>query len=157
MSTFKICSKLAAILLIWIEGRDMPNDEAKMIESLTKDAENGDSISDILNQIPFQERLDIARKMDALNAEHRKNDPTLPDLILTTENDTGGSEHLTDIKARTYGSFYNSNKDVYDLPKAAQTEALDFILDSRLERDSQDSKHLRPVNKETFYIRGGEK
>jgi hypothetical protein len=135
----------------------MPNDEAKMIESLTKDAENGDSISDILNQIPFQERLDIARKMDALNAEHRKNDPTLPDLILTTENDTGGGEHLTDIKARTYGSFYNSNKDVYDLPKAAQTEALDFILDSRLERDSQDSKHLRPVNKETFYIRGGEK
>lgn len=135
----------------------MPNGEAEMIESLTKDAEQGESVGDALNQIPFQERLQIARKMDALNEERRKADPNLPDLILTTKNDSGGSEHLTDITARTSGKYWDSNKDVYDLPKAAQTQALDYILDSSLERDSQDSKHLRPVNKQTFYIRSSEK
>lgn len=131
----------------------MPNDEAKLIENLTKDAEKGESVSEALNQMPFQERLQIARKMDELNAEHRKSDPALPDLVLTTKNDTAGTEHLTDIQARSYGDLWNSNKDIYDLPKAAQKQALDYILDSHLERDSEDSKHLRPVNTQTFYIR----
>lgn len=135
----------------------MPNGEAEMIERLTKDAEKGESVSDALNQIPFQNRLQIARKMDALNEERRNSDPTLPDLILTTEHDSGGTEHLTDIKAKTAGKYWDSNEDVYDLPEAAQTQVLDYVLDSRLERDSQDSKHLRPVNMQSFYIRSSEK
>lgn len=135
----------------------MPNDEAKLIENLTKDAEKGESISEILNQMPFQERLAIAKKMDALNEEHRKSDPSLPDLIISTQNDTSATEHLTDIQARTYGKVWNTNKDIYDLPKTAQKEMLDYIYDSSLERDSTDSKHLRPVKNETFYKGTGER
>lgn len=135
----------------------MPKPEEKLVENLTKDAEKGESVAEILNQMPFQERLQIAKKMDELNAEHRKADTSLPDLIITSENDTSGAEHLTDIQARTYGKVWNSNKDVYDLPKVAQTEAFDYLVDSRLERDATDSKHLHAMKNKDFYTGSGER
>jgi len=116
--------------------------ELELAEALSKKAEAGESVSEALNMIPFQERLAIARKMDELNAAHRAVNPALPDLVLTVESDASGAEHLSDMQSRKSGIFLDSKTDVYDLPKAAQSQVLDFVLDSRMERDSEDSKHL---------------
>ena len=119
--------------------------QADIAEKLTNKAEKGESVSDIMNQIPFGERLDLAKKMDAINANNREKNPSLPDLQIETGNDMSGREHLKDIKAVTAGTFYNSKADVYDLPKAAQSTLQDFVIDSTLERDSVDTKHLLPL------------
>lgn len=134
--------------------------ETKLVESLTKKAEEGEPISDALNLIPFSERLKIARKMDELNDANRLANPELPDLILSVEIDAGGAEHLTDLQSRKKGTLIDSREDLYDLPKTAQAQFLDYILDSRLERDSEDSKHLSSIKQNKgvdFYIGAGER
>ncbi len=134
----------------------MPNGEQELVENLTREAEEGKSVSDILNQIPFQERLEIAKQMDALNEQHRQADSSLPDLVLTTENDSGGNEHLTDIKSKKSSDW--TGTDIYDLPKTAQWQGLDLIVNTQMERDSADSKHLRkPVENKSFYTGTGER
>ena len=120
--------------------------QVDIAEKLTSKAEKGESVSDIMNQIPFGERLELAKDMDAINSNNRKENPSLPDLQIVTGNDTSGREHLKDIKAVSPGILYGSTAvDVYDLPKAAQSTAYDFAIDSTLERDSVDTKHLLPL------------
>lgn len=114
-------------------------------QQLTTKVESNESVSDELNKLPFQERLALARRMDDINGAHRDKDSTLPDLELTVEKDEAGSEHLTDMKATTsdkYLGFIDSSTKVYDLPEAAKHNNFDYILNTQLTRDTEDSKHL---------------
>lgn len=114
-------------------------------KTLTSKVEHNESVSAELNNIPFHQRAEIAHKMETINVDHRKTNESLPKIELTFEKDGGDSEHLTDMKVTTedkYLGFIDSTKDVYDLPKTAQTNMFDYIVDTRLNRDIQDSKHL---------------
>ena len=98
----------------------MPNHEELRLqaESLTSQAESGASVSAELNAMPFQDRLQVAKIMDAINARHSAQNANLPDLELTTSSD-GVQDHLTDIKATKSGWFgTKDSKDVYDPPAA---------------------------------------
>jgi hypothetical protein len=122
-----------------------PKQFEQMAQDLTVKCENNESVSDALNQIPFEQRLGLARRMDEINEGHRKLNEDLPDLELTVEADGGGREHLTDMQSTTkdaYLWFIDSSKDTYDLPETARTNMFDYVVDTRLTRDTDDSKHL---------------
>ena len=113
-----------------------------LIENLSKDAEKGNDVSDVLNQIPFEERLQVAKEMEKANAKHRTADPALPELTIDMENDSSGQDHLAHLKS--------GGKNVYQLPTVAEgdfrTKFFDLIVDTKMDRDSQDSKHLEPLS-----------
>ena len=110
----------------------------ELIENLSKDAENGKDVSEVLNQIPFAERLQVAKEMEAANAKHRTADSALPQLTIDTESDMAQQDHLSHVKS--------GGNDVYQLPSSAQHQWGDYLVDSRMERDQQDSKHLQTLN-----------
>ncbi|MBX9724121.1 MAG: hypothetical protein K2X81_22125 [Candidatus Obscuribacterales bacterium] len=116
----------------------------EIVNELTTKAEKGESIADTLNQIPYQERLDLAKQIQKTNEQHRSKDDTLPSLDLVTAEDSAGKPHLKDIKT-------SDGKHSYNLPKAAEGDWRDYILfdrvyDATMDRDTQDSKHLQSLS-----------
>lgn len=114
-----------------------------LVENLTKDAEKGKDVSEVLNQIPFAERLQIAKEMETANDKHRSADSSLPSLTIDTKGDGAGTEHLLDIKS--------GGKDVYQLPDAVKGDwktrwFFDNLVDAQMTRDAEDSKHLKPLS-----------
>lgn len=115
---------------------------ADLVENLSKDAEKGNDVSEVMNQIPFKERLQVAKEMEQANAKHRTADASLPELTLDMSSDSSGQDHVADIKA--------GGKDVYHLPKAAAGDFrdafFDIFVDTKMDRDTQDSKHLQSLS-----------
>ncbi len=115
---------------------------ADLVEHLSKDAEKGNDVSEVLNQIPFKERLQIAKEMEIANDKHRAADASLPELTIDMKSDPSGEDHLLDMKS--------GGKDVYQLPDAAKgdwrTQVLDHLVDGQMTRDAEDSKHLQPLS-----------
>lgn len=122
------------------EGKSFKFSEDK-VEALTRKAEQGDPVSDELNKMGFQERLAMARAMDACNNNHRvaaKDQAyTIPNLEIVTTQDMDKKTHLTDIqtKSETGGKIPLTNienpanpihRDVYNLPQK--------VLDGNVER-----------------------
>ncbi len=97
---------------------DLFNDvtEQKIADTLLAKTSRGESISEELNALPFDERLSIANKMQAT----AKSSADIPDLTLKTAKDSLGNDHLIDMKVEgEWGGFFNSkpftDADVYDL------------------------------------------
>lgn len=114
---------------------------AQMVEDLASKAEHGQGISEVLNQIPFDERLKLAQEITRANAKHTAADASLPQLTISTQEDSSGAEHLTALKN-------SDGKNAYSLPKSAQGELLDFVIDTSMDRDTQDSKHLQHLSEQ---------
>jgi hypothetical protein len=89
---------------------------------LTDKAEKQGSVSEELNNIPFQERAQIAHQMADMNAADRAANSTIPKLEFTFEKDLGGSEHLTNmVSIKDPNAWvFKGKQDVYDMPKATQ-------------------------------------
>ena len=98
---------------------DLFNDatEQKIADSLLAKTSQGESISDELNAIPFDERLSIVRKME----QTANSSASHPDLKVTTGVDSQGNEHLKDIQVKGQwsgilpGGKPFLNADVYDM------------------------------------------
>lgn len=60
--------------------------DEKTVEQLTRAAEEGRGsvIKEALDQVSLEERVRVLQQMDKTNAEHRKKDPQLPDLRIST-------------------------------------------------------------------------
>jgi hypothetical protein len=130
-------------------------DITEKAEQLVTKAESGDKsgLTEELNNMTIEDRLAVAREMDRLNDDHRKSNPSLPDIELTTNSDAAGREHLQDIQAntRTERSYLNparwfgdthssSRQDVYDPPKGELgngllQQAADGILSRKAQMD----------------------
>jgi hypothetical protein len=107
---------------------------------LTDKAEKQQSVADELNEIPFQERAQIAHKMADLNAQDRAANSSIPKLEFTFEKDLGGQEHLTDMASIKDPSawIFKGKEDVYNMPKATEG-----WLTPTLTADTRDSDYLR--------------
>lgn len=91
----------------------------EMIEDLTVKAEKGENVSEALNTMGFQERLQILKEMDKKNEEHRQSGSTVTDLVLVTDKDDKGQTHAVDMYAQGRGGYlFASNS--YDLPESAE-------------------------------------
>ncbi len=116
----------------------------EIVNELTSKAEQGESIAETLNQISYQERLDLAKQIQKTNEQHRTKDDTIPSLEIVTAEDSTGQAHLKDIKT-------SEGKHAYTLPKAAAGDWGDYLIfdrvyDSTMDRDTQDSKHLQSLS-----------
>jgi hypothetical protein len=89
-------------------------------------AEKGDKngLSDQLNSMTIEERLQVAKEMQNIaNTERggKSTSSSLPEIELTTTKDAGGREHLQDMKLITdRGWIWDSKADVYDPPSEKQ-------------------------------------
>jgi len=127
----------------------MADEISKKAEDLVTKVESGDkgSLSEELNQMKIEDRLAVVREMDRINAEHRANNPNLPDIVFETNKDTAGREHLQDIHLQQKvgerswlnpvswikGKDIIEDTDVYDAPKSEfgngmLQQAMDGIL-----------------------------
>jgi len=95
-----------------------PDEKEQKAQDLTKEAEKGNSVAKELNNIPFQERAEIAHRMEAINSEHRTASLTQVEIKGTYEKDFGGQEHLTDMQQEDKSKYFSSwrKSDVYDMP-----------------------------------------
>jgi hypothetical protein len=126
----------------------MPNKAAdsefeNTAQQLTTKVEQHQKVSDELNSMPFQERLQMANRMASINEDHRSTDASLPKISLTVERDSGGQDHLTDMQAVTSRKmWFDKKEDVYDMPKKVEHNMFDYIADTRLARDILDSQRM---------------
>jgi hypothetical protein len=90
--------------------------------------------------MPFKERLDLAQRMDSINAEHRQTNAKLPDIELVIKQDSGGQQHLMDMTARTKGKVWDSTTDVYDMPKGVEKNVMDYVANTQTTRDLLDTR-----------------
>lgn len=102
--------------------------EWAVAKELTEKAGKGESISNELNAIPREERIEIARKMERYS-ELRTD---LPDLTITVESNVlSGQDHLTDIKVN---NGYMFDSDVYDMAKEGMGKfSADTARDARVQ------------------------
>lgn len=68
--------------------------------SLEQRAIGGEDLQKELAAISPQDRLALAKEMDTLNAERRKNDPSIPDLVLETQKGQSNDEYLAGIEVK---------------------------------------------------------
>lgn len=118
-------------------------------QDLTGRVEKNQSISDELNAMPFQERLQLAQRMDAINEEHRQANAKLPDIELVVKAGSGGQQHLMDMTARTAGKIWDSTTDVYDMPKGVEHNLMDYVVNTQTTRDLLDSRRRFDVTEVT--------
>lgn len=117
------------------------------VEDLTRQAEQGNSLSNELNSMDWDERAALAALIDQTNERHRKAEPLkfLHDVQLTFDKDSAGAKHLIDIKTvNPLGSDWNPfnprTRDLYDLPQSvtdinvwrALPESLQKEIDSQI-------------------------
>lgn len=102
--------------------------EIKIAGELLQKTSRGESISDELNAIPYQDRLQIAQQMATIS---RLQDPKnlLPDLIVHTSFDRSDNEHLVNIMLDAPKPI-----DVYNMPSEDKKLPLGV---GRLEADQQ--------------------
>ncbi|MGD9685113.1 MAG: hypothetical protein AB7W16_28430 [Candidatus Obscuribacterales bacterium] len=104
------------------------------VRELTSKVERGESVTTILNSMPIEERVQMAREMKELNDRDRSADPSLPQLEITIQKEfeIGGvfsgpkeldTEHLMDMKILNSPNavFYKDRHDVYDMNSQSQT------------------------------------
>jgi hypothetical protein len=121
---------------------------AERAEDLVAKAEAGDksALTEELNQMTIEDRLAVVRQMDQINAQHRQDNPNLPDLQFGTTADAAGREHLSDVQMVTQNdskawykpwTWFQASEyktDVYDPPKEGTVgngmlgQAVDGIL-----------------------------
>lgn len=113
------------------------------VDHLTDKVKSFTSLSDELNQLPFQERLSVARAVQT-QIEKDKHEESLPKLVVQTGLDSQGHEHLSNLQF----SAANKTADLYDLPGTIEQKKLkqEFMLDL----DSAYSKHLKTGGKEIW-------
>lgn len=115
---------------------------------LANKAESCQSLSGELNVMPFEQRLQLAKQVVQLAADDHAQNPNVPVLELDSATDSGGKQHLTDMRCKTQ----NGPVDIYNLP--GKIDELNFPLDVKLRQDRAHSQHLDtggleiyPVNK----------
>lgn len=113
------------------------------VEHLADKVKSFTSLTDELNQLPFQERLSVARAVQA-QIDKGKEEGSLPTLIVQSGLDSQGHEHLSNLQYTTA----NKTADLYDLPGTIEQKKLkqEFMLDL----DSANSKHLKSGGKEIW-------
>lgn len=135
----------------------MPQDVefSPQVDRFTQRAERGENLSRELNEMPIQERLQMARQMDQNNAQRRQANPNLPDLEITTTTDAGGTTHLQDIQAvkpnaGMFARVTGGNKtDVYDPPASERSgsgmagQAADSLTSRRAQLDAMERQATR--------------
>lgn len=121
-------------------------------------AESGDKagLSNELNNIPFQDRLEVVKAMkDLADQQHAKN-PNLPQLEFSVTKDVGGMEHVTGIDLKSERAWYNplrlvseySREDVYTPPNSELgTGLLSQVADSIRSQNQQAQQILDDMNK----------
>lgn len=92
------------------------SEEKQIAEKLVEKTSRGESVSDELNAVPFQDRLSIAREMVAISNEKI----SVPDITLTVGTDLDGREHLMNmnVEGEWFGPVGGKpffDKDTYDM------------------------------------------
>ncbi len=126
------------------------NEQAEgFAQKMTEKAEHRENISQEMNNLPINERRDIAKRMEEINAEHVQKNNSLPKLEISYGADQAGTEHVTDIKTpgKIMGTL--SKDDLYDMPAAGKGTG-------RIERDNdmrdEANRNLQSdTNRSTMY------
>lgn len=127
----------------------LANEQAEgFAQKMTEKAEHRENISKEMNNLPINERREIAKRMEEINAEHVDKDKSLPKLEITYGADQAGTEHVTDIKTpgRIMGSL--SKDDLYDMPTGKGTGRVERDNDMR---DEQLRNLQGDTNRATMY------
>jgi hypothetical protein len=108
--------------------------EVKIAGELLQKTSRGESISDELNAIPYQDRLQIAQQMATIS---RLQDPKnlLPDLTVQSSFDKNDNEHLVNIivEGPKPIDVYNLSTEDKKLPAGFGRLAADQQLDGELQ------------------------
>lgn len=108
--------------------------EVKIAGELLQKTSRGESISDELNAIPYEDRLQIAQQMATIS---RLQDPKnlLPDLIVQTSFDKNDNEHLVNIivEGPKPVDVYNLSTENQKLPGGIGRLAIDQQLDGEIQ------------------------
>jgi hypothetical protein len=127
------------------KGAQMTNPAAnsdKQVETLVEKVKHFQPLSDELNSLPYQDRLSIAKAVEAKIDQERAPGDVLPKLVISTGTDSQGHEHLASAQYTTT----KSTADLYDLPGAIDNNPVE--LKSKLDLDSANSKNLQSCNLE---------
>lgn len=118
--------------------------ETPSTRELADRAERCQSLSAELNAVPFQQRLQLAREIERIVATDQAHNQAIPGLVLETAQDSGGENHLTDIRCITpQGSV-----DIYNLP--GKIDQLDFPQDVKLRQDRAHSWYMKTGGREIY-------
>ncbi len=107
------------------------------VESLVDKVKHNEPLSEELNNVRFEDRLQLAKEVKARMEQEQKQDASLPTLELTVGQDTQKRPHLMDIKSVASGK----SQDLYDLPGKIETQQLPGDL--KLNLDAAHSRHLK--------------
>lgn len=107
------------------------------IETLVDKVKHNEPLTEALNNVKFEDRLNLAREVKARMEQEQKQDASLPTLELTVGQDTQKRPHLVDIKSVVSGK----SQDLYDLPGKIETQQLP--KDLKLNLDAAHSRYLK--------------
>lgn len=127
----------------------LANEQAEgFAQKMTEKAEHRENISKEMNNLPINERREIAKRMEEINAENVDKDKSLPKIEITYGTDQAGTEHVTDIK--TPGKIMGglSKNDLYDMPTGPGTGRIDRDNDMR---DEAQRNLQGDTNRSTMY------
>ena len=107
------------------------------VETLVDKLKHNEPLTEELNSVKFEDRLNLAKEVKARMEQEQKQDASLPTLELTVGQDTQKRPHLVDIKSVASGK----SRDLYDLP--GKIEAQPLPIDLKLNLDAGHSRYLK--------------